>query len=64
MTGRSLAAAQAWSMRAPAVHYGNLAPTSRPSAGGKGERVQVIHRDADGTRVCIIDRPEAPQDQP
>jgi uncharacterized protein (TIGR02246 family) len=48
----------------PALHYGNLALTSTPSADGKGERVQVVRREADGTWVRIIDRPEVPQEQP
>ena len=43
----------------PTLYYGDVALTSTPSADGRGSRVQVVHRQEDGSWVRIIDRPEA-----
>jgi ketosteroid isomerase-like protein len=43
----------------PTLRCGDVALTSTPSADGKGSRVQVVRRQADGSWLRIIDRPEA-----
>jgi uncharacterized protein (TIGR02246 family) len=44
----------------PTVRYGDLALTSTRPADGTGGRVQVAQRQADGTWLRVIDRPELP----
>jgi uncharacterized protein (TIGR02246 family) len=44
----------------PTVRYGDLALTSTRPADETGGRVQVARRQADGTWLRIIDRPEIP----
>lgn len=44
----------------PTVRHGDLALTSTRPADGTGGRVQVAQRQADGTWLRIIDRPEVP----
>ncbi|UGQ15187.1 nuclear transport factor 2 family protein [Yinghuangia sp. ASG 101] len=48
----------------PTVHYGDLALTSTKPADGTGGRVQVAHRQPDGTWLRVIDRPEAAPARP
>jgi len=43
----------------PVLRYGDLALTSTPSKDGTGIRVQVTQRQADGSWVRVIDRPES-----
>ena len=44
---------------APTIYYGeDLALTSTKAKDGTGTRVQVVRREADGSWVRIIDRPE------
>jgi ketosteroid isomerase-like protein len=43
----------------PTLRCGDVALTSTPSADGKGSRVQVVRRQADGSWLRMIDRPEA-----
>ncbi|GHF33944.1 uncharacterized protein (TIGR02246 family) [Amycolatopsis bartoniae] len=43
----------------PTVRHGDLALTSTRPADGTGGRVQVARRQADGTWLRIIDRPES-----
>jgi uncharacterized protein (TIGR02246 family) len=45
----------------PTLHFGDLALTSTRPADGTGGRVQVARRQADGTWLRIIDRPELPR---
>lgn len=45
----------------PTVRFENLALTSTRSADNTGLRVQVLRRQADGSWMRIIDRPEVPQ---
>ncbi len=45
----------------PTVSFENLALTSTRSADNTGVRVQVLRRQADGSWLRIIDRPEVPQ---
>jgi ketosteroid isomerase-like protein len=45
----------------PTVRFGDLALTSTRAADGTGGRVQVARRQADGTWLRIIDRPEVPR---
>jgi ketosteroid isomerase-like protein len=56
-----VAHAPSFSMEAPSptLRCGEIALTSTPSADGKGSRVQVVRRQADGSWLRIIDRPEA-----
>ena len=44
----------------PTVRFGDLALTSTRPADGTGGRVQVARRQADGSWLRIIDRPELP----
>jgi uncharacterized protein (TIGR02246 family) len=44
----------------PTLRFGDLALTSTKSADGTGGRVQVVRRQADGSWLRIIDRPETP----
>ena len=44
----------------PTVRLGDLALTSTRAADGTGGRVQVVRRQADGSWLRIIDRPELP----
>jgi len=44
----------------PAVRFENMALTSTRAADGTGGRVQVARRQADGSWLRIIDRPELP----
>jgi ketosteroid isomerase-like protein len=44
----------------PTVRFENLALTSTRAADGTGGRVQVVRRQADGSWLRIIDRPELP----
>ena len=44
----------------PTVRHGDLALTSTRSADDTGGRVKVARREADGTWLRIIDRPEVP----
>ena len=46
----------------PTVSSGDLALTSTRSADGTGIRVQVVRRQADGSWLRVIDRPELPED--
>lgn len=46
----------------PTVRSGDLALTSTRSADGTGIRVQVVRRQADGSWLRVIDRPELPED--
>ena len=46
----------------PTVIFENLALTSTRSADNTGVRVQVLRRQADGSWLRIIDRPEVPQE--
>jgi ketosteroid isomerase-like protein len=46
----------------PTVRSGDLALTSTRSADGTGTRVQVVRRQADGSWLRVIDRPEQPED--
>lgn len=46
----------------PTVRSGDLALTSTRSADGTGIRVQVVRRQADGSWLRVIDRPELPAD--
>jgi ketosteroid isomerase-like protein len=43
----------------PTLVVGDVALTGTPSRDGKGTRVQVVRRQADGTWRRVIDRPEA-----
>ena len=45
----------------PTVRFENLALTSTRSADNTGVRVQVLRRQADGSWLRIMDRPEVPQ---
>jgi ketosteroid isomerase-like protein len=45
----------------PTLRFGDLALTSTRPADGTGGRVQVARRQADGTWLRIIDRPELPR---
>jgi SnoaL-like domain len=45
----------------PTVRFDDLALTSTRSADNTGVRVQVLRRQADGSWMRIIDRPEVPQ---
>jgi uncharacterized protein (TIGR02246 family) len=45
----------------PTLRNGDLALTSTVPADGTGGRVQVVRRQADGTWLRILDRPEAQQ---
>jgi uncharacterized protein (TIGR02246 family) len=45
----------------PTVRFEDLALTSTRSADNAGVRVQVLRRQADGSWLRIIDRPEVPQ---
>jgi ketosteroid isomerase-like protein len=45
----------------PTVRFENLALASTRSADNTGTRVQVLRRQADGSWLRIIDRPEMPQ---
>lgn len=45
----------------PTVRFENLALTSTRSTDNTGVRVQVLRRQADGSWLRIIDRPEVPQ---
>jgi ketosteroid isomerase-like protein len=45
----------------PTLRFGDLALTSTRAADGTGGRVQVARRQADGTWLRIIDRPEVPR---
>jgi uncharacterized protein (TIGR02246 family) len=45
----------------PTVRFEDLALTSTRSADNTGVRVQVLRRQADGSWLRIIDRPEVPQ---
>jgi uncharacterized protein (TIGR02246 family) len=42
----------------PTIHHGELALTSTKPKDGTGGRVQVVRRQADGTWLRVIDRPE------
>jgi uncharacterized protein (TIGR02246 family) len=42
----------------PTLRAGDIALTSTPSSDGKGTRVQVVRRQADGSWLRLIDRPE------
>jgi len=44
----------------PTVRFEDLALTSTRAADGPGGRVQVVRRQADGSWLRIIDRPELP----
>jgi ketosteroid isomerase-like protein len=44
----------------PTVCFGDLALTSTRAADGTGGRAQVVRRQADGSWLRIIDRPELP----
>ena len=44
----------------PTLFAGDIALTATPSRDGKGTRVQVVRRQADGTWRRLIDRPEQP----
>ena len=44
----------------PTVRHGDLALTSTRAADGTGGRVQVVRRQADGSWLRVIDRPELP----
>jgi ketosteroid isomerase-like protein len=44
----------------PTLHFEDLALTSTRPADGTGGRVQVARRQADGSWLRIIDRPELP----
>jgi ketosteroid isomerase-like protein len=44
----------------PTLVVGDIALTATPSRDGKGTRVQVVRRQADGTWKRLIDRPEQP----
>ena len=46
----------------PTVRNGDLALTSTRAADGTGGRVQVVRRQADGSWLRVIDRPELPED--
>lgn len=46
----------------PTVRAGDLALTSTVSKDDTGGRVQVVRRQADGSWLRLIDRPEAPPD--
>ncbi len=46
----------------PTLRCGDLALTSTRSADGQGSRVQVARRQADGSWLRVIDRPELPED--
>lgn len=45
----------------PAIVLGDLALTSASRADGNGMRVQLAHRQPDGSWLRIIDRPEPPE---
>jgi len=45
----------------PTLRFGDLALTSTRAADNAGERVQVARRQADGSWLRIIDRPELPR---
>jgi ketosteroid isomerase-like protein len=45
----------------PTVRFEDLALTSTRSADNTGVRVQVLRRQADGSWLRVIDRPEVPQ---
>jgi uncharacterized protein (TIGR02246 family) len=45
----------------PTLRFGDLAMTSTRPADGTGGRVQVARRQADGSWLRIMDRPEAPR---
>jgi ketosteroid isomerase-like protein len=44
----------------PTIFAGDIALTATPARDGKGTRVQVVRRQADGTWKRLIDRPEQP----
>lgn len=44
----------------PTLRHGDLALTSTRPKDGTGGRVQVAHRQPDGTWLRIMDRPEIP----
>jgi uncharacterized protein (TIGR02246 family) len=46
----------------PTLRHGDLALTATRPADGTGGRAQVARRQADGTWLRILDRPEAPQE--
>jgi ketosteroid isomerase-like protein len=46
----------------PTVINGDLALTSTRAADGTGGRAQVVRRQADGSWLRVIDRPELPED--
>lgn len=46
----------------PTVRFEDLALTSTRSADNTGVRVQVVRRQADGSWLRVIDRPEVPED--
>ncbi len=46
----------------PTLRHGDLALTATRPAHGTGGRAQVARRQADGTRLRILERPEAPQE--
>jgi len=43
----------------PTLRHGDLALTGTPARDGKGSRVQLVRRQADGTWLRVIDRPES-----
>ena len=45
----------------PTLRFGDLVLTSTRAADNAGERVQVARRQADGSWLRIIDRPELPR---
>jgi ketosteroid isomerase-like protein len=45
----------------PTVRFEDLALTSTRSADGTGVRVQVLRRQAEGSWLRVIDRPEVPE---
>jgi uncharacterized protein (TIGR02246 family) len=46
----------------PTIRHGELALTSTRAADGTGGRAQVVRRQADGSWLRVIDRPELPED--
>jgi uncharacterized protein (TIGR02246 family) len=48
----------------PTIRHGDLALTSTHRRDGPGLRVQIARRQADGSWLRVIDRPESPQPQP
>jgi ketosteroid isomerase-like protein len=46
----------------PTLRHGDLALTATRPADGTGGRAQVARRQADGTWLRILDRPEAPRE--